>query len=141
MVNNSLFFLLTIQYYTPYNISKHIIWRIILYKEESMAFQLGGALLDACVLAVLEKEDAYGYKLTQEVREAIEVSESTLYPVLRRLQKDGALTTYDEPFQGRNRRYYKITQVGHEQLARYREEWKRYKLKVDSVLKGGKYGD
>ena len=70
-----------------------------------MGFQLGSVLLDACVLAVVMKEDTYGYKLTQEVKQIMDVSESTLYPVLRRLQKDGYLTTYDQPFQGRNRRY------------------------------------
>ena len=62
-----------------------------------MAFQIGSALLDACVLAVLDKEDTYGYMLTQNVKDIIDISESTLYPVLRRLQKDNALTTYDQP--------------------------------------------
>ena len=71
-----------------------------------MTFQLGAALLDACVLAVLSRGDAYGYVLTQQVRQVIEVSETALYPVLRRLQKDGCLDTYDQPHQGRNRRYY-----------------------------------
>ena len=70
-----------------------------------MTFPLGAPLLDACVLAVLEKEDAYGYSLTQRMKEVVELSESTLYPVLRRLQKDGYLTTYDQPYQGRTRRY------------------------------------
>ena len=74
-----------------------------------MVYQIGSALLDACVLSVLASGDAYGYQLTQQIRSVIEVSESTLYPVLRRLQKDGALETYDEPFQGRNRRYYRLT--------------------------------
>ena len=68
-----------------------------------MVFQLGSPLLDACVLAVLSDGDTYGYFLTQKVRQVIDISESTLYPVLRRLQKDGSLTTYDVPFGGRNR--------------------------------------
>ena len=54
-----------------------------------MTFPLGAPLLDACVLAVLEKEDAYGYSLTQRMKEVVELSESTLYPVLRRLQQSG----------------------------------------------------
>ena len=57
-----------------------------------MTFPLGAPLLDACVLAVLEKEDAYGYSLTQRMKEVVELSESTLYPVLRRLQQSGCLT-------------------------------------------------
>ena len=62
-----------------------------------MVFNTGAALLDAIVLAVVsrEKEGTYGYKITQDVRKTIEVSESTLYPVLRRLQKDEYLEVYD----------------------------------------------
>lgn len=102
-----------------------------------MSFQLGSSLLDACVLAVLAKEDAYGYSLTQQVREIVDISESTLYPVLRRLQKKEYLTTYDLPFQGRNRRYYRITDSGMETLQELRREWVEHKLKIDSVILGG----
>ena len=76
-----------------------------------MIFQIGSALLDACVLSVLEREDMYGYILTQNVKEVVDISESTLYPVLRRLQKEAYLVTYDQPFAGRNRRYYQITRA------------------------------
>lgn len=102
-----------------------------------MAIQLGGNLLEACVLAVVRNEDVYGYRLTQEVREALDISESTLYPVLRRLQKDGFLYTYDEPYQGRNRRYYQITDLGHQKYEEFIQEWDAYKKKVDRVLIGG----
>lgn len=99
-----------------------------------MGFRLGSVLLNACVLAILTQNDAYGYVLTQNVRKVIEISESTLYPVLRRLQKSGLLTTYDMPYQGRNRRYYKITEAGKQALKAYRDEWQRYKQKVEKVL-------
>ncbi|MBD3110111.1 PadR family transcriptional regulator [Bacillus sp. AGMB 02131] len=102
-----------------------------------MSFQLGSALLDACVLAILAKEDAYGYSLTQQVREVMDISESTLYPVLRRLQKNGFLSTYDQPYQGRNRRYYRITDSGRLKYEQLLEEWNDYKGKVDHVLLGG----
>lgn len=102
-----------------------------------MAFQLGAGLLDACVLAVLSRGDTYGYILTQNVRQIMTISESTLYPVLRRLQKDECLTTYDESFQGRNRRYYKITEKGLGKLDEYLNEWEKYKINVDRVLMGG----
>lgn len=102
-----------------------------------MTFQLGSALLDACVLSILEKEDAYGYSLTQEVQSVMDISESTLYPVLRRLQKADFLITYDQPFQGRNRRYYQITGLGRLRLLELLTEWKSYKEKIDSVLLGG----
>ena len=79
-----------------------------------MVFNTGAALLDAIVLAVVSKEEegTYGYKITQDVRSVLEVSESTLYPVLRRLQKDECLETYDMAYAGRNRRYYKIQRKG-----------------------------
>ncbi len=102
-----------------------------------MSFQIGSTLLDACVLSVLAKGDAYGYVLTQAMKQAIDISESTLYPVLRRLQKEGHLRTYDEPFQGRNRRYYAITDTGKEKYLGYMKEWTEYKNKLDSLLLGG----
>jgi PadR family transcriptional regulator PadR len=85
-----------------------------------MAFNVTTTLLDALVLSVVSKEDTYGYKITQEVKEAIDISDSTLYPVLRRLQKDDCLNIYDVEHSGRNRRYYKITNKGKLQLALYR---------------------
>ena len=103
----------------------------------SMVFQLGSAVLDACVLAVLTKGETYGYILTQQVRGIIDISESSLYPVLRRLQKEGSLSVTDRPFQGRNRRYYSITEQGGEKLKQYAEEWEQYKIKVDQILSGG----
>ena len=102
-----------------------------------MLFQLGSSLLDACVLAVLVRGDTYGYVLTQNVRGVLDVSESTLYPVLRRLQKEDCLATYDQPFQGRNRRYYAITEAGRERNAEYLMEWEDYKTKIDKILYGG----
>ncbi|MEG2339030.1 MAG: PadR family transcriptional regulator [Clostridium sp.] len=88
------------------------------------------------MLAVLSRGDTYGYVLTQQVRKIMNISESTLYPVLRRLQKDECLTTYDMAFQGRNRRYYKITDLGRDRLSEYLGEWDEYKVNVDRVLKG-----
>ena len=101
-----------------------------------MNFTAGSALLDAVVLSVVSQEGTYGYKITQDVRQVMDVSESTLYPVLRRLQKDGFLETYDMEFQGRNRRYYKITSNGMILLDKYRSEWLSYKKNVDKILMG-----
>lgn len=101
-----------------------------------MIFNTGSALLDAVVLSIVSKEGTYGYKITQDVRTIMDVAESTLYPVLRRLQKDGYLETYDMEFQGRNRRYYKITNDGVILLDKYRSEWINYKKSVDQILLG-----
>ena len=100
-------------------------------------FTITAALLDACVLAVLKKANTYGYELTQKVKEVIDVSESTLYPVLRRLQKDKLLSTYDEEVNGRNRRYYSVTKAGLKQLDVYVEVWQQYKDNIDNILTGG----
>jgi PadR family transcriptional regulator PadR len=103
-----------------------------------MAFQVTASLLDACVLANVSGEDAYGYVLTQNLKDVINVSESSLYPVLRRLQGGDLLTAYDKPFQGRNRRYYRITDAGRSKLSEYVEEWQDFNRKVSRILmKGG----
>ena len=103
-----------------------------------MVFNTGAALLDAIVLAVvsMEKEGTYGYKITQEVKAIIEISDSTLYPVLRRLQKDECLEVYDKAFDGRNRRYYKITDKGAIQLNMYKNEWNIYSGKISKIFEG-----
>lgn len=101
-----------------------------------MVFNIGAALLDAIVLAVVSKDEegTYGYRITQDVRQVIEVSESTLYPVLRRLQKDGYLFVYDREYGGRNRRYYRITETGEEKLEEYRREWEIYSANITSLF-------
>ncbi len=101
-----------------------------------MEFNTGAALLDAIVLSIVSQEETYGYKITQDVLAIMNVSESTLYPVLRRLQKDNCLETYDVEFAGRNRRYYRITSNGMIRLDEYRREWLGYKKKIDGVLFG-----
>lgn len=98
-----------------------------------MVFNTGAALLDAIVLAVVSKEEegSYGYKIT------LDVSESTLYPVLRRLRNEGCLEVYDRQCDGRNRRYYKVTSQGMIQLNLYKTEWKSYSFKITKIFEGG----
>ena len=105
----------------------------------AMVFNTGAALLDAIVLVVVSKEKTgtYGYRVTQDVRKAIEISESTLYPVLRRLLKDDCLEVYDMEFGGRNRRYYKITERGMAQLQLYKTEWKKYSARIGNIFDEG----
>ncbi|MGN0994180.1 MAG: PadR family transcriptional regulator [Butyricicoccus sp.] len=99
-----------------------------------MAFPVSASLLDAIVLAIVAREGTYGYKITQDVRKVMEVSDSTLYPVLRRLQRDGLLAAYDEAVDGRMRRYYRITPSGEVRLAQYRIEWAEYRKNIEQVL-------
>lgn len=104
-----------------------------------MVFNAGATLLDTVVLAVVSKErdGTYGYKITQDVRSVIDISDSTLYPVLRRLQKDQCLETYDVECAGRNRRYYRITEAGRRQLQLYISEWFEYSKKITNIFIGG----
>lgn len=99
-----------------------------------MQFQVNSSLLDACVLAIVNQKDTYGYEITQEIKEKLDISESTLYPVLRRLQKEQFLETYDQEVTGRNRRYYRITTKGIMQLARYQKMWQVYVEQISDIL-------
>ena len=106
-----------------------------------MLFALNAVLLDACVLSALEQGDTYGYELTARIKSIQEVSESTLYPVLKRLQNNRLLSTYDEAVNGRNRRYYSITEDGSRKLAVFRDEWEIFKTIIDAALNSGKGGN
>lgn len=103
---------------------------------DCVVFNTGAALLDAIVLAVVSRDSqgTYGYKITQNVKQVISISESTLYPVLRRLEKDGCLTVYNQEFNGRNRKYYSLTEAGMAQLNLYRQEWNVYSGKISRIL-------
>ncbi|WP_137598087.1 PadR family transcriptional regulator [Paucilactobacillus kaifaensis] len=101
-----------------------------------MSIPITTELLDGCVLALLTKENYYGYALTQRVQEFTPVSESTMYPVLRRLRKEKWLDTYDEPYQGRNRRYYRITDNGRTRLTEIQADWSQYRDTVNQILGG-----
>lgn len=100
-----------------------------------MTFAIGTPLLDTCVLAVLSRGDAYGYALTAQVKEVLDISESTLYPVLRRLQAEGCLSAYNRSYRNRNRRYYAITEAGRARLAENRALWRAYCKGVDWLLR------
>ena len=101
-----------------------------------MIFPVQAQILDFCVLAHLAKGDTYGYELNQALVGPLELSESTLYPVLRRLSKDGFLDTYDEAYDGRNRRYYTITDSGKNILSEYTVTWNEYKRRIDTLVGG-----
>jgi len=100
--------------------------------------QMKKGLLDVCVLFVLKREDTHGYKLTQEMTELLETSESALYPVLRRLESQGLLETYSKEYSGRLRKYYRITAEGISRLNEYIEELKDLKRVLDLIIGGEK---
>ena len=80
-------------------------------------------MLDVCVLAVLLEGPSYGYRLVREVGACMPVSESTLYPILKRLEAAGCLDTYREAYNGRLRKYYRLTAQGEERIRAFLPEW------------------
>ena len=89
-----------------------------------MDIQLKRGLLDVCVLRAIKDEPSYGYKIITDISELIEISESTLYPILRRLEANNLLETYNENYNGRIRKYYKITKLGIDKIDAFLDEWK-----------------
>ena len=85
--------------------------------------QLKRGLLDACVLALLRRGDSYGYQIIKDLSEYIDISESTLYPILRRLETAGALTVYSVEHNGRLRKFYRITELGIRQSDDFLSGW------------------
>jgi len=99
-----------------------------------MEIQLKKGILDIVVLSTLIKNDSYGYKIIQEVSEIVEISESTLYPILRRLEAQDCLGTYSVEHNGRLRKYYKITKAGLEKIDSFIEEWDEVKNIYEFIL-------
>lgn len=102
--------------------------------------QLRRGVLEYCVLALLDKEDRYGFDIARTLGsvEPIAVSEGTVYPLLARLRKDGSVsTTWRESDAGPPRKYYAITPQGRRTLSEFIEDWERFRDAVDIVLRGG----
>jgi len=89
-----------------------------------MDIQIKRGLLDVCVLAAIKNEDSYGYQIIKDMSPYVEISESTLYPILRRLEASQQLTVYSVEHNGRLRKYYSITDLGRKRIADFAEEWK-----------------
>ncbi|HEX3044645.1 MAG TPA: PadR family transcriptional regulator [Bacillota bacterium] len=105
-----------------------------------MDAQLKKGLLDMCVLAVLAKEDTYGYELTQRITGVLDTSETALYPVLRRLEAQNLLETYSLEYSGRLRKYYRITAAGMTRLHENQAELKNLKKIIDYIIGGENNG-
>ena len=103
-----------------------------------MDIQLKRGLLDVCVLAAIKDEDSYGYKIIKDMKPYINMSESTLYTILKRLEVSGMLTVRTAEHDGRLRKYYRITKAGIRRIDEFKEEWRevmsiyRFVVKEDS---------
>lgn len=101
-----------------------------------MYFPTSSILIEFLILAIIDREDSYGYEISQTIKLAANIKESTLYPILKKLEKAGYMSTYSQEYQGRKRKYYSITQEGKEQLQFLNEEWLTYKETLDDILEG-----
>ncbi len=88
-----------------------------------MNAQLKKGLIEVCVLAAIEKEPSYGYKIINDLKNIIDLSESTLYPILRRLEASNQLRTFTMDYNGRLRKYYQITDLGKNKIKEFKMEW------------------
>lgn len=99
-----------------------------------MDVQLKKGFLELLVLAALKTEASYGYRIIQDVSKIFEISESTLYPILKRLEAQNYLVTYNEEYNSRLRRYYQITSAGKQRLKDCRQEFEELKKIYDYIL-------
>lgn len=100
-----------------------------------MDAQLKRGMLEACVLAVLQRGDSYGYQIIKDLGACIEISESTLYPILKRLETAGCLTVYTVEHNGRLRKYYRIMPAGRQRVQEFLQDWKTI-MDVYEFIKG-----
>jgi PadR family transcriptional regulator PadR len=100
-----------------------------------MKQQVKKGVLEIFVLAILMRGESYGYKIVSDLLIYIEISESTLYPILRRLEKAEELKTYNVLFQGRNRKYYQITAKGKKHIDEFLDEWEDVRKIYDILMK------
>ena len=101
-----------------------------------MDIQLKRGMLDVCVLAAIKDEDSYGYQIIKDLKPYVELSESTLYTILKRLEAASMLTTRTAEHDGRLRKYYRITDAGHRRIEEFKKEWKEVISIYQFVTKG-----
>ena len=104
-----------------------------------MDIQLKRGLLDVCVLAAIKDEDSYGYKIIKDMKPYIELSESTLYTILKRLETANMLNVETAEHSGRLRKYYHITSKGIRRLEEFKEEWKELNSIYLYIVRGSRY--
>ncbi len=101
-----------------------------------MNAQLKKGLLDVCVLSVLSRGESYGYKMLKDLTPYVDLSESTLYPILRRLEAGGCLTVRSIEHEGRLRKMYAITPAGRQQIRDFLEDWKEVQVIYHYIEEG-----
>ncbi len=107
-----------------------------------MNTQLKKGVLDLCILSKIKRNDSYGYDIYQSINKKINISESTIYPTLRKFVKGGYCETYlKESQNGPARKYFKITEEGIKRVKELESEWEEFKITIEEILKGGEHNE
>lgn len=101
-----------------------------------MHFPTSATVIEFLILAIVEEQDSYGYDISQTIKLIANIKESTLYPILKRLEGERYLTTYTQAHQGRTRKYYSITPNGREYLTYLKGEWENYTTAIKDIIEG-----
>lgn len=98
-----------------------------------MQFPLPAPMLEFLILGYLEKRDSYGYEICQSIKQVQAIKEPVLYPILKKLQKEGFISSYEQSIQSRRRKYYSLQPEGRQRLEDMRSDWQQYKAGIDAI--------
>lgn len=123
--------------HTKYYLTNYTMRCIVLCERSDLVdTQLKRGLLEVCVLTAIKKEDSYGYKIIKDISPYVSISESTLYPILKRLENSGFITVYTVEHNSRLRKYYRITDTGRNRIFDFLDEWKSVMKAYDFIKEG-----
>ncbi|MGT2910309.1 PadR family transcriptional regulator [Streptococcus cameli] len=101
-----------------------------------MHFPISSTLIEFLILAIVSEQDSYGYEISQTIKLVAPIRESSLYPILKKLEQSERVTTYSQEHQGRQRKYYAITETGREYLLYLKEEWDNHIGILANIIEG-----
>ena len=99
-------------------------------------FPVSALLIEYLILTIVDSRDSYGYEISQTIKLVAAIKESTLYPILKKLEQNGYLETYSQAFNNRTRKYYHLTDAGRAQLDFLAKEWLEYRNTIDGIIEG-----
>ncbi len=104
--------------------------------SDSMLYPLSPPLMELLILSIINREDSYGYQISQQLKTVSNLKDSALYPVLKRLAENGRVMVYEQPYQGRNRKYYHMSDTGREYYQGLLKAWAAYTTAINQILDG-----
>lgn len=99
-----------------------------------MTFPVSAPLMELLLLSIISREDSYGYIISQRLKNVSNMKDSSLYPILKRLSDQELVEIYDQQYQGRNRKYYKVTEEGEHRRIELKEQWQAYNQEINQII-------